>query len=183
MDTLLEYLPQVLILLLIVGSFLFFNYTKAGSELGFSALFAVVAFAFPTAIVAGVSLAAIDFLYPQAMVVDGFVDLIWVVALASLASTVVFDLGVEGLLLRVLQKLGMSMSSISIVEEIAASLFIALALFLVSTLMPGAELSVGVALVTGLICGFARYMIGLYMREDFAKEGQTEVAEFPEERD
>lgn len=170
MDTLLEYLPQAVVLLLIVGTFLFFNYTRTGTELGFFVLIAVIAFAIPTAIVAGVSLAVMDLLYPQGVAVGGFVDLLWMVVLASVVSMVVFDLGVEGLLLRALQKLGMGMNDIRVVEEIAASLFIALALFLVSALMPEAELSVGVVLVAGLICGLVRYMIGLYMREDLAKE-------------
>lgn len=165
MDTLVQYVPQILVLLFLAGFLLFLNFTRRGTEIQFFVLFAVVAFALPTAIAAGASLAFIDLLFPQAVVVDGFGDLVWLVVLASLISMTVFDLGVEGSLLWILQKLGTSRGGIRVIEEIAASIFIAAALLGASLLIPAAELSVSAILITGLICGLVRYFLGSYINK------------------
>lgn len=168
-----QYLPQVLILLLLAG-LLLLNFTERGTEIQFFVLFAVVAFAMPTAIAAGASLAFIDLLFSQAVVVDGFGELVWLVVLASLISMVVFDLVVEGRLLWMLQKLGTSRGGIRVIEEIAASLFIAAALLGASLLIPAAELSVSTILTTGLICGLVRYFLGRYFGKDSVEDSKSE---------
>lgn len=174
MEALAQNVPQALILLLLAGFLLFLQTTKRGTEIQFFVLFAVVASAVPTAITAGASLAFIGLLFPHSVVASGFADLLWLVVLASLISMVVFDLGAEGGLLWILQKLRASPGTIRIVEEMAASLFIAAALLVASLLIPDAELSVSTALITGLICGLVRYFLGLYVNKEYTEESKSE---------
>lgn len=159
---------QVLLLLALVGLIVFLQFTRSGGEIQFIVLFAIVAFAVPTAVGTGVTLAAIDFLYPQAVAADGLVDLFWLVILASLVSTVVFDLGAESLLLKLLQRFGMDMNGIKLVEAVVGGVFIAVALYVSALFLPGASVAVVAALVAGVVSAFARYFIGLYLDDNLA---------------
>lgn len=159
---------QVLLLLALVGLIVFLQFTRSGGEIQFIVLFAIVAFAIPTAVGTGVTLAAIDFLYPQAVTADGLVDLFWLVILASLVSTVVFDLGAESLLLKLLQRFGMDMNGIKLVEAVVGGVFIAVALYVSALFLPGASVAVVAALVAGVVSAFARYFIGLYLEDNLA---------------
>ena len=166
METVAEHVLQVLLLLILVCFMVFLQFTRAGTEAQFFVLFAVVGFAIPTAVGAGITLAAVDFLYPQAVVVNGFTGFLWTVILASLASTVVFDLGAEGLLLKLLQRFGMGMNGIKLVEAVVGGVFIAVALYVTALFLPGTSVSIGTALVAGVVSAFARYFIGLYLDDN-----------------
>ena len=166
MEAVAEYAVQVFVLLIILGFGIFMQVTRAGTEAQFFVLFALVGFALPTAVGAGITLAAVDFLYPQALVVGGFADFIWLVVLASLASTVVFDLGAESLLLKLLQRFGMSLNSIKLVEAVVGGVFMAAALYATAFLLPGAGVSIAAAFIAGEFSAFGRYFIGLYLDDN-----------------
>ena len=163
METVAGYVLQVLGVLLLLGLAVNLAILLLFNRAGLFVLFAVVGFAVPTAAGAGATLAAVDFLYPSSVVVDGFAAFFWLVVSASLVSTAVFDLGAEGLLLRLLQRLGLGMNGIRFVEAVVSSAFVAAALSGVALLMPGAEVSAGAALVAGLVSAFTRYFVGLYL--------------------
>ena len=163
MEAVAEHALQVLILLLLLGFAVLMQFTRAGTEAQFFVLFAVVGFAVPTAVGTGGTLLVVSFLSPRAVVVDGFAGLLWLVVLASLISTVIFDLGAEGLLLRFLQRLGLSMNRIRLVEAIVGSFFIAAALYATALFLPNVRLSIGAAVAAGAIASFVRYFIGLYL--------------------
>jgi hypothetical protein len=116
-----------------------------------------------TSAASGAALLAIGFLYPQAVAVTGLPDLLWLVIPASLSSVVLFDLCLEGPMLRILKFAGMGIAGIRIVEVFAGGVFIALALAVVAHLAPDAGLSPGAALAAGLIGAFVRYFAGLYL--------------------
>ncbi|QYJ16274.1 hypothetical protein Rxycam_02107 [Rubrobacter xylanophilus DSM 9941] len=139
-------------------------FTRAGFTAFVFLAFAVVISAL-TSFVSGTTLAAIDFLYPQAVSVPGFWSLLLLVVLASLASTLLFDLWLEGLFLRVLKKLGMEISRIRAAEAFAEGLFIALALIVFARLLPEIGLSVVAAVIAGMTGAFVRYFVGLYLDE------------------
>jgi hypothetical protein len=160
--TLVEYALRVLAVIVIAFGLLCVALTLLLSEAGIIALF-VVAFVAVTAAGSGAALLAIDLLYPQAVDVSGFKELLWVVVSASLASVLLFDLLLEGLVLKVLRRWRMSMPAIELVEAVAQGLFTAASLVIVARLMPDAALSAGAALAAGLIGAFVRYYIGLYL--------------------
>lgn len=128
METIAEHALQALGVILLLGLALNLAILLLFNRVGLFVLFAVVGFAIPTAVGVGMTLAAVDFLYPQALAVDRFMDFLWLVILASLASTAVFDLGAEGLLLRVLRRLGLGMDGVRFAEAIVSSVFVASAL-------------------------------------------------------
>lgn len=78
----------------------------------------------------------------------------------------VFDLGAEGLLLRLLQSLGLDMNGIRPVEAIVGSMFIAAALYVTALFLPNVGLSIGAASAAGLVAAFARYFVGLYLDDN-----------------
>ncbi len=166
MEAVAEYAVQVLVLLIILGFGIFMRFTRAGTEAQFFVLFALVGFALPTALGSGITLAVVDFLYPQAVVVGGFAGFLWLVVLASLASTVVFDLGAESLLLRLLRRFGMSLNSIKLVEAVVGGVFIAAALYATAFFLPGADISIAATFIAGEVSAFARYFIGLYLEDN-----------------
>lgn len=168
MEAIADYALQVLVLLLLLGFGIFMRFTRAGTEAQFFVLFAIVGFAVPTAVGSGTTLLAVDYLYPQSVVFDGFAGLLWLVVLASLVSTVVFDLGAEVLLLRFLQSLGLDMNGIRLVEAIVGSMFIAAALYVTALLLPNVGLSIGAASTAGLVAAFARYFVGLYLDDNIS---------------
>lgn len=144
----------------------------------------VVAFASVAAVSAGATLLAIDFLYPEAVVVSGFVDLLWLVVPASLGSVVVFDFLLEGGLLALLKRTGLGLPRIWAIEAFLGGLFLALALGVTARFLSGTELGVVAALTAGLISAFVRYYLGLWLGETGLEdglivdsEGETDVAE------
>ena len=103
MEAVAGYVLQALGVLLLVGLAVNLVVLLLVSREGLFVLVAIVGFALPTAVGAGSALAAVDFLYPSAVTMDGFAGFFWLIVLASLMSTAVFDLGAEGALLRLLQ--------------------------------------------------------------------------------
>ena len=172
MEAVAGYVLQALGVLLLVGLAVNLVVLLLVSREGLFVLVAIVGFALPTAVGAGAALAAVDFLYPSAVTVDGFADFFWLIVLASLMSTAVFDLGAEGALLRLLQRLGLDMDSIRLVEAVAGSLFVAAALSAATLLLPSVAVSAGAALVAGLVSAFARYFLGLYLDDKIVGEAQ-----------
>jgi hypothetical protein len=160
---------------MVLGATLSLATLLASNRAGFTVLF-LVAFAAAisavTSAASGAALLAIGFLYPQAVAVPGLSGLLWLVIPASLSSVVLFDLWLEGSMLRILKFAGMSISGIRIVEVFAEGVFIALALAVVAHLAPDAGLSPGAALAAGLIAAFVRYFAGLYV-EDMVFSGDT----------
>ena len=134
------------------------------TRVGIMALF-VAAFVVVSAVGSGAALLAIDFLYLQAVEVSGFLGLLRLVVPASLASVLLFDLLLEGLVLRVLRRWGMGMPAIEIVEVAAGGLVTAVSLAIVARLMPDAGLSAAAALAAGLIGAFVRYFVELFLSD------------------
>ncbi len=132
------------------------------TRIGVIALF-VGAFAFLTAAGSGVALLMMQVLYPQVAIVPGLSSLLWLVVPASLASVLLFDLLLEGLLLRALRAKGISLSAIWIVEAAVASLFTALSLVVTARLLVVVELAPSAALVAGFFSAFVRYYLGLWI--------------------
>ncbi len=157
--TLAECVLQVVAAIVIVVGLICSALILLLSAPGLMALF-VAAFVAVTAAGSGAALLAIDFLYPGAMDVPGPSELLWLVIPASLGSVVFFDLGLEGLMLRTLQRLGLGMPGIELIEAFAGGLFTAASLVVVAHLTLDAELSTGAALAAGLISAFVRYYIG-----------------------
>ena len=172
MEAVAGYVLQALGVLLLVGLAVNLVVLLLVSREGLFMLVAIVGFALPTAVGAGSALAAVDFLYPSAVTMDGFAGFFWLIVLASLMSTAVFDLGAEGALLRLLQRLGLDMDSIRLVEAVAGSLFVAAALSAATLLLPSVAVSAGAALVAGLVSAFARYFLGLYLDDKIVSEAQ-----------
>ena len=110
----------------------------------------------------GTALLAIDFLYPQTVVVPGLPGLLWLVVPASVASVVASDLLLEGTMLRVLRRWGMSMLRVRLVEVVLGGLVTALSLATTARLLSEAELASVAALAAGLIGAFVRYYLGAW---------------------
>lgn len=159
-----EYVLQGLAAIVIVVGLLCSAVVLLLSEIGIVALFVAI-FAVATAAGSGVALLAIDFLYPETMAVTGIAGLLWLVVPASLASVLLFDLGLEGLVLRLLRRRGMEASGIELLEAIAGGLVTALSLAVTARVLPEARLSAGAALAAGLTGAFVRYYIGLCLRD------------------
>lgn len=162
--TALEYAMKVIAILVIV-----FGTISAGLVLlmtapGLMAAF-IVAFASVAAVGAGAALLAIDFFYPEAVVVSGFIDLLWLVVPASLVSVILFDFLLEGILLALLKRTGLDLPRIWMIEAFVGGLSLALALFVAARFLPETDLSPIAALVAGLISAFVRYYVGLWFGE------------------
>jgi hypothetical protein len=82
-----------------------------------------------------------------------------------------FDLGIEGALLRLLQRMGIGTQGIGLLETIVGGLVAALSLAVIARLLPETRLSAGAALPAGLICAFLRYYVGLCLRDVDPGEG------------
>lgn len=134
------------------------------SEVGILALF-VAAFLLATAAGSGAALLVVDFLYPETVIVSGLAGLLLLVVLASVASVLIFDLGLEGLVLRLLRRGGMDVPGIEVLEAIGGGLVTALSLAVAARVLPEAGLSAGAALTAGLTGAFVRYYVGLYLRD------------------
>ncbi len=173
METIAERALQTLGAVLLLGLLLNLAILMLFSRTGLFVLFAAVGFAIPTAVGVGATLAAVDFLYPGAVVVDGVARMLWLSALASVASTAAFDLGAEGLVLRVLRRLGLGMDGVRFVEAIVGSFFVAAALSATALLLPGAELSAGAAMAAGAVASFVRYFVGLYLDDKILGDPHT----------
>ncbi len=174
MITLVEHVLQVLAGAVIVIGLVCGALVLLLSAPGLMALF-VAAFVAVTAAGSGLALLAIDFLFSEAVDVSGIVDLLWLVIPASLASVLLFDLGLEGLMLRALQRLGLGMPRIEFIEAIAGGLFTAVSLVVTARLLPDAGLSAGAALAAGLIAAFIRYYVGQWFLDTkFGGEPETD---------
>lgn len=164
---------QTLGAVLLLGLLLNLAILMLFSRTGLFVLFAAVGFAIPTAVGVGATLAAVDSLYPGAVVVDGVAGMLWLSALASVASTAAFDLGAEGLLLRGLRRLGLGMDGVRFVEAIVGSFLIAAALSTIALLLPDAGLSAAGAMTAGVVASFARYFVGLYLEDKVLGDSHT----------
>ena len=153
---------------------------------GLMALF-VTTFVVLRAAASGGTLLALDFLYPGAVYVAGLRELLMLVGVASLASVLLFDFGLEGLLLKALQRVGLSLPRIWGVETIVEGLVTDVMLVVAARLLTrfGPELlgtsevglSVGAALAAGLISAFVRYFLGLCLSDtNLGDEGFAEEA-------
>lgn len=162
METVVEYVLKaiavVVLVVGVIGSGLVLLVTTAGLMTLFVALMVAV-----TTLSVGTALLAIDFLYPQAVVVSGFSGLLWLVVPASLASVVIFDLALEGVVLRVVRRWGLGMPRIRPVEGVLGGAATALALVVTARFVPDAELSPGAALLAGLIGAFVRYYLATWI--------------------
>jgi hypothetical protein len=168
----LEYAMKVVAVVVIVFGTISAGLVLLMSAPGMMAAF-VVAFASVAAVSAGATLLAIDFLYPEAVVVSGFVDLLWLVVPACLGSVVVFDFLLEGGLLAPLKRTGVGLPRIWAIEDFLGGLFLALALVVTARFLPGTELSPVAALAAGLISAFVRYYLGLWLSETDLEDGLT----------
>ena len=162
--TVAEYALKFVAVVVIAFSLLQITLLMAFTRTGIFVLF-VGAFVFMTAALSGMALLAVQLLYPQAVPVPGFSSLLWLVVPASLASVVLFDLLLEGLLLRALKSKGVGLPAIWVVEAAARGPFTALALVVVARLLTGVELAVGAALTAGFADSFVRYYLGLWVGE------------------
>lgn len=161
--TLAQYdLRFVSIVVIIAFSLLQIALLMSFTRVGVFALF-VGAFVFVTAALSGAALLTIQLLYPQAVVVPRLSSLMWLVVPASLASVLLFDLLLEGLLLRVLKLGGVGLSAIWIAETVMGGLFAALSLVMVARLLTAVELAAGAALLAGFVSAFVRYYLGLWI--------------------
>lgn len=161
MYTLMEYVLQGVALVVVVFLSLC---TLLLTRVGRVALF-VVTFAAAIAVPSGLALLATDFLYPGTGVVAGFGRLLWLVIPASVASVILFDLVLEGFVLRFLRRMGMALIRIRLLEAFLGGLFTALSLFVAAQLLPETKLYGGAALVAGQTGAFARYYLGLWLGE------------------
>ena len=158
--TLLEYAMRVVAVIVIVfvtvSSGLVLLLTAPGLMVAFVVVFTSIA-----ALGAGGTLLATAFLFPETVAVPGFVDLLWLVVPACLASVVVFDFfkGIPALL----ERTGLPL--ISMIETILRGLFVALALLAAARFLPGTALSPFAALAAGGISAFVRYYVELWFVE------------------
>ena len=139
---------------------------------GIVALFVAV-FVVLRAAASGATLLALGFLYPSTVDVAGLRELLWLVALASLASVLLFDFGLEGFLLKALQRRGMSLTGIRGVEAVGEGLITAIMLVLAARVLTGfgselfgtseVGLSLGAALGAGSTSAFVRYFLGVLL--------------------
>lgn len=157
-----EYILRVFAAIVIVVGLVCAALVLLLSEVGVFVLF-IVAFVAVTAAGSGTALLAVDSLYPRAVDVPGLLSLLRVVLLASLASVLLFDITLEGLLLRALRRLEIGMTGIGLVETIIGGFVTAVSLIIVARFMPAAELSVVAALAAGMTGAFVRYYVGLYL--------------------
>lgn len=163
MDTPLGYALKGLAALVALGILLNLVISLALTRVGIITLF-VSAFVVVRSVASGATLLAAGFLYPEAVTFAGFFDLFLLVGVASLASVVLFDLGLEGLVLRTIRRLGTGVPQAWLGTAFVEALVTASMLLLVMNLVPGtAGLSVGAASVAGAISAFVRYYLELYL--------------------
>ncbi len=165
-----EYVLKAVAVVVILGGLLPLVLLLLFSRVGIVLLF-VAALGSVTAVGAGATLLALDFLYPRSVTVSGFTGLLWLVVPASLASVLLFDMVLEELVLRALQQRGLGMGGIRLVEAFLGGLATALALMVTARLVSGTEILTAAALVAGLISAFLTYFVGTWLRDiDFGDD-------------
>lgn len=135
-----------------------------GTGVGVIALF-VAGLTVVRAFSLGAVLLATEFLFPGTVAFSGAMGLLWLVGPASLASTVILDFGLEGLLLARLRRADLDLPRVRQIEALLGGPFLALALLVVALWLPGVELSPVAALAAGLTSAFVRYYLGLWLGE------------------
>lgn len=163
MDSLLGYALKGLAALVALGIVMNLAILLMFTKIGIMTLF-VTAFVAVRAVASGSTLLATGFLYPKAATFASFSDLLLLIGVASLASVVLFDLGLEGLVLRTIRHLGAGVPQAWMATAFVEALVTASMLLLVVNLVPGTVgLSVGAALVAGAVSAFVRYYLELYL--------------------
>ncbi len=122
----------------------------------------VLAFVLVAAVCSGTTLLATDFLFPGVVDVSGLEELLWLVVPASLASAILFDLVLEGGVLELLKRTGLSLHRIHLIEASLGGVSLGLALVVTARFLPEVGAS-PVALAAGLIAAFTRYYLGVWL--------------------